>query len=403
MNKACLRRMAALVAMLAAPLAQAHDAASAVPEEAGLRLGLSAAITQLDASTLLPSAQLAGYVLQGDPGVDRRGLGLEHGVAELGWRLDETWAASVALGKHDSDRAHVETAAIYRRWHTPGSDWQLSAGRQKPELGPVLGGAGHMDRFALMPLAKRAALNDDWVDDGLQLGWRQDTPDGHWLADAGLWRGAVFPGSADNGAVVPALHLGLEHGDWRVDAFTARFQPKGRGARISTSGHTHVSPECNAALVQVLCFSGSTQVSAASLRWDSSALPVMVTAAAWLRQDSGTLESANGSAAYQGRNRGGWLEAVWRWQPQAELGWRTERLSARHSLTGSGATLLASEAGFGSYQPAHRNALLLGYSPNPRMDWRIEAGREQVAGTAARYVLLRWVFRLDHTFASSGL
>jgi hypothetical protein len=96
-----------------------------------------------------------------------------------------------------------------------------------------------------VPLAKRVAVNDDWIDDCLQLGWQNEGLEVQWSADAGLWKGQVFPG-ASKGAVVPALHLGAALDDWRVDGFVAHFEPKGRGALIaSTAGaHTHATPEC---------------------------------------------------------------------------------------------------------------------------------------------------------------
>jgi hypothetical protein len=390
----------AALALLAPVLAAAHgDTANAVPDAPGGRIGLSAAVTTLNASELLPSARLGGYLLQGDPGVDRRGLGLEHGVADLGWRFNDTLGAQLAVGKHGTDKAHVEAAWLQGRWRAGPDDWQLGAGRQRPGLGPVMTTAGHLDRFALVPLAKRMAVNDDWIDDGVQLGWRREGPDRRLAVDAGLWRGTVFPGAA-SGSVVPALHAGLATGDWALDGFVARFQPQGRGARVSSlgGGHTHVAPRCDAALTQVLCFDGTADLAGASVRWDSHQWPVSASAAGWLRRDSGTLSSANGEARYQGRNLGGWVDAVWRFHPKAEAGVRLERIQAEHTLTGPGATLLASEAGFSVYQPARRAALMLGWSPTDALDLRVEAGREQVAGTSARFVLLRLVARTDFLF-----
>jgi hypothetical protein len=37
----------------------------------------------------------------------------------------------------------------------------------------VVAPAGHLDRFALVPLAKQASFGHDWIDDGVQLGWRR--------------------------------------------------------------------------------------------------------------------------------------------------------------------------------------------------------------------------------------
>lgn len=392
---------AAALGLLLASQACAHgDTASAAPDEPGGRLGLAAAVSQINASALLPSARLAGYLLQGDPGVDRRGGGLEHAVIDGGWRFNDTWAASLAIGQHDSDQAHVEAAWLQARRRTAAGDWLLTAGRQSPELGPVITAAGHLDRFALVPLAKRMAVNDDWVDDGLQLGWRSaGAADVQWSADAGVWKGQVFPGSASASAA-PALHVGVSRGDWRLDGFAARLNPQGRGAQISgvNGAHSHSAPLCNAALKQVICLDGASDVAGASLRWDSHQWPLSVSAAGLVRRDSGSLYSANGSAQYQGDNRGGWVDAVWHFHPKAQVGVRAERIEASHRLSGPGASLLSTEAGFSTYAPMHRNALMLGWRLSDKVDLHFETGREIALGSTARFSLLRLVVKTDFSF-----
>jgi hypothetical protein len=392
---------AAALGLLLTSQACAHgDMASAAPDEPGVRLGLSGAVSQINASALLPSARLAGYLLQGDSGIDRRGAQLEHAVAEVGWRLSDTWATSVAIGQHGSDQAHLEAAWVQARRPTPDGQWQLTAGRQRPELGPVITQAGHLDRFALVPLAKRMAVNDDWVDDGLQLGWRSaGAADVQWSADAGVWKGQVFPGSSAASAA-PALHLGASWGDWRLDGFAARLNPQGRGAQINNANgaHSHSAPLCDAALKQVICFDGSSDVAGASLRWDSHQWPVSVSAAGLVRRDSGSLSSANGSAQYRGNNRGGWVDAVWRFHPRAQVGVRAERIEASHSLNGPGAALLSTEAGFSAYAPMRRNALMLGWRVSDNVDLHLETGRETALGSSARFSLLRLVVKTDFSF-----
>jgi hypothetical protein len=398
-------RLLAGVAMAVLALAlgtQAHahgEAAEALPQEPGVRIGLSAVLANIDADQLLPSNRMAGYLLQGDPGVDRRGTALEHAVVEAGWRLNDTWGSAWALGQHGTDASHVEAAWLQARGTLGQDAWQFTAGRQRPELGPVLTTAGHMDRFAMVPLVKRVAVNDDWIDDGLQLGWRHEGLDVQWSADAGLWTGQVFPGASRN-AVVPALHLGAARDDWNVDAFVAHFEPQGRGAVITSGSgaHTHSTPACDAALKQVVCFDGNADLLGASVRWNSHAWPVTALLAGWLRRDSGTLYSANGTARYTGDNQGGWADVIWRFHPQLEVGLRVETLAAEHHLNGSGAALLATEAGFDAYQAASRSALMLGYVPNDRFALRVEAGQEDVAGTQASYVALRLIARLDTVF-----
>ena len=212
---------------LASGAALAHgEADDALPPEPGMRLSAAAAVTWLDANKELPSQRLRGFLLQGDSGTDRQGLNLEHATLGAAWRLNDILGAELTVGKHGSDRAHVESAWVQARHDADGADhwWLLTAGRQRPALGGTLGQGGHFDRFALMPLAKQMATHGDWMDDGLQLGWRQDTGQRRLSADVGLWAGRVFPGG-----VSPAA--GAPFGGSAFGACGAGPSPAGRSTR----------------------------------------------------------------------------------------------------------------------------------------------------------------------------
>ncbi len=379
---------------LVATSARAHgEADDPLPAEPGISWDAAAVLRSLNASKALPSTRLDGYLLQGDAGVNPDGTALEHGALGLAVRLNDTWGGRLVIGKHGSEAAEVEEAWVQARHDADNGDvWRVNAGRQRPAMGTVLAGAGHFDRFGLVPLAQRAATDHHWVDDGLQLGWRRHDAS-QWSVDLGLWRGQNFPGSADGGTV-PSLHLGWGKGPWQADALWAGFQPRGRGAAVTgTAGHSHSAPVCDASLSEVICFSGDTTLAGGSLRWSGpeahSPWPVTLTAAGWLRHDSGTLESANGLVDYAGRNRAGWLEAVWHLHQDWEVAWRGERLSATHALTGAGAALLVNEARLQHYQPSRRQALALGWQVRPWARLHLETGQENVAGTRARYTALR--------------
>ena len=76
-----------------------------------------------------------------------------------------------------------------------------------------------------------------------------------------------------------------------------------------------------------------------------------------------------------------------------------ERLQARHALSGPGAALLASELRLNRYQPAQRTVWMLGYTPRPGLDVRLELGRESVAGQRVRYAMLRALWQFDTQLA----
>lgn len=411
----------AVASVLAAGAAHAHgEAEDALPADTGVRLSAAAAVAYLDSKQTIPSQRMRGFLLQGDSGADRDGLGLEHTTLGAAWRLNGALGAELTVGQHGSDPAHVESAWVQWRRDVDGRDdndggqggdrwWLLTAGRQRPALGAAMGQAGHFDRFALMPLAKQMATHGDWMDDGLQLGWRQNTgaegASGRWSADAGLWRGRVFPGGA-TGPLVPTLHLGWGQGPWQLDGFAAGLQPEQRGSTTSANaGHSHTAPVCTPSFKDVACFSGRSTLAGGSVVWAGAqsplAWPITLTASGWLRDEAGQLESANGSATYRAQNRGGWLQALWDVAPRWQVGARLERATTAQSLNGPGASLLATETGLAAYQPASRQVALLAWVPTPQLSLSMELGRERGAaatGTgsqAVNFAVLRLQARTD--------
>lgn len=392
------RRPATLLAalgLLSGLTAQAHEEAQAIPEQAGLRLGAALALSNVKASQALPSQRLQGYLVHGDAGIDRRASTLEHAVVEAGWRIDSQWSAYAAAGQHDRDPAHTEAAWLRYEFDAPEDQTRtVQLGRMRPQMGPVMTQAGHMDRFALMPLARRVALDGDWIDDGVQFSARQAWDEWTGDADLGLWRGRTFPGTA-NSSPAPSLHLGIERGDWRGDLFASFLQAEGRGAlaQSTTGGHTHNAPDCSTLKAGVLCFGGSSQVAGASLQWQSHDWPVTLQGSYWLRQDDGTLRSVNGQAEHSATYGGGWLQALWQPRADWELGMRTERISADLSLKGAGATLLAQEAGLSGSAPLRRDTVLLSWQPHRSVTVSAEAGQETQGGQRVNFTVLRAVFR----------
>ena len=378
----------AVLSMAAAGPAAAHgEAEESLPEEIGLRLGAAAAVSALHASKDLPSRRMPGFLLNGSPAEDRRHGQLEHGLIEAGVRINPQWGMYLGAGKHGSSAPHFEGAWV--QWQ-PAPDWRLVAGRQKPALGPVWSGAGHMDRFALMPLAKQAAFLGDWIEDGVQAGWRRPVGSGDLGAELGVWRGQSWPGGFGGPAAVSA-HVQWSQGDWTLDGFALHAAPRRRGTQITLTGadHSHGAADCDAALTQVVCFNGKVLVAGASARWLSHDWPVSASAAWLWRREWGELASRNGSGDHRSATLGGWIEGAWIFLPRWELGLRLEHLRARQRLTGPGAALVADELGWAAYRPARRAAVSLGWQPTDAVTLRLEAGTESVGGQRARFAALR--------------
>ena len=350
---------------------------------------------------------MPGYLVLGDPGIDHRGSELKHGVVQLGYRFGSMLGAQLALGAHGSDPVHVESAWLQGGGSWEGARWTLGAGRQGPTLGPVISRAGHLDRFGLTPLAKDATLNGDWIEDGSELGLRRRDGSVEWRFDAGVWRGRKFPG-ASGSAAFPSLHVGANWeasvGELSADAFAAQLRPEGRGSRVANApgGHTHSAPVCDDSLRDVVCFDGRSRVAGLSAQWQGSSWPIILSGAMLWRHETGTLQSRDGLGDYEGRTRGDWLDGVWRVAPKLDLGIRRETLQARQSLAGSGASLVASNAGLGAYAPLRRLTTMLGFAVMPWADLRVEWGRETSGSLASDFAALRLVVHWEHRFEDAA-
>jgi hypothetical protein len=382
---------------LAVPWAWAHGD-EAIPEIPGFKLGAAATTAWRRAPQRFPSQGLPGYLLQGDPGVDLRGTQLEHGVLQLGYRLNEVLGVQLAAGTHGLDPWHMEAASV----QVKGTAWTLELGRQRLWLGDVITPAGHLDRFGLVPLAKHALSSGDWVEDGAQLSLRRAMLGAHWTLDAGLWAGHRFPGTPAT-PIFPSLHLGAQWqgvgGEWAVDGVLAKLDPKERGSRVTsnTGTHSHVAPVCDASLTDVVCFEGHSRLMGFSAQWRGQRIPITLKTALLWRHEQGALQSANGVAQYGGKTRGQWLEALWQMHSQWVTALRLEHLRAQHDLVGAGATLLASEVGFGRYSPQRRTTAMLGYKLNPWVAMRLEAGRETTNFQAVNFLAARLILNWDHS------
>jgi hypothetical protein len=394
-NRPDLRCVGLIVAGLAlvSPSA-AHDvAADPVPEAPGWRVGAGVAVTAIGAKDPIPSATLPGVLDTGEDAPNQRGLGVEHAVIGAGLRLNDIFGANLAVGWHAGESVHLEAAWVQARWLTDAALLTLGTGRAKVPMGSVLSDAGDFGRFSLVPLVKRASLNNDWYDEGVALAWRGTGDSLLRRVDIGVWRGSGFPGGGDL-PVVPSLHVQLAHAEIEVDGFYAYLQPTGRGtyARGTNAGHTHDVPNCESSLTGLVCFDGRVNVLGGSLSWAPHEWPVVVTAAALWRDEQGSLYSQNGDARYHGKTLGGWIDAAWDWRENWQVAARFEALSATQDLSGPGAALVAGEAGLVPNWPARRVTAALAYSPDPAWRLSAEIGSERTSGNNNPFVMLRAVW-----------
>jgi len=393
------KRAAAVGLLLAALAAQAHEAADgAIPDEPGWRIGAAAAVVAADADARWPSERWRGVLTTGSaPRRISGGLRAEHAVLDAGVRLNGVLGASVAVGWHDREPAHLEAARVHARWAWGADGLEAGAGRRTVPMGAVIDGAGHFDpAFNQPPLAQRGVLDSPWIDDGVTLAWTREVERGLQKVELGAWRGQAFPAARD-GAVVPTLHLQLGWDHAGAHLFAARLRPEGRGAAAVTAGaagHSHGSLDCRRTLAQRVCFDGRSDVAGASLQWASDD-ERWAASAAWLaRRERGTLYSTSGSADHRATLHGWWLDLSWRPHPAWTLTLRPERLVPRVQVHGIGATALAREAGLDGAQPVERLGLSLGWQLHPAARLSVELGHERQGAAQVSQAALRLLLNL---------
>lgn len=371
--------------------ALAHDlAADPLPDSPGWRLGAAAALTAFDANGRFPATRYPGLPGSGQTPSDRQGLTLEHATVDAAVAFGDRHGAVLAVGKHGSDPAHTEAARLDSRWQLGLDRLSVQLGRDRVPMGPVITGAGHFDRYAQAPLAKRLVLNDDWISDGLNLRWQRGAAQGLQSVDAGLWRARSYPGGLA-GRLAPALSVSGAWGDWNLSGLAATLAPRARGipSASSSAPHTHGQPDCRLSLAAVACFDGRSTVLGGSLVWDGHAQGWTVTVAGLLQRDRGTLVGQLGSADYRGTTSAGWLDLQRHLGQGWTLGLRAERASATHRLSGPGAGLVSADAGLDANRPIDRLASALTWAPGGGWQLGLEAGTERSALPATRWLGLR--------------
>ncbi len=390
-------------------LAYAHEGGmGGMPDKPGIRLSAGAALSVASAQEHWPAQRLPGVLTHGTTPVDRRGGALEHATAEVGVRFNAHLGGVLAAGWHDADPAHLEAAWLQAEHAIGTHQLKLGAGRHRLPMGAVLEGGGHYDRHAAMPLAKRAVLDDDWIDHGVNLRWERDTDaseaSGFWpvLVDLGIWRMRSFPGG-DGAQPAPAMHVQWAWGPVLVDGFVASVRPTGRGAYIqsSNSGHTHHQPDCAGDLLAIFCFDGRSDVVGASVAWSLPLADLRLEAAGLLRRDRGQLFSRSAQVDYRGSTGGGWLDVIWPLTKRIALSARGEYVRGVHTLDGAGALTVAQDAGLMGNTSLQRGALAASYAFGHDTRISIEVGDERQGANDNPYALIRMVWTPDRLWSWS--
>lgn len=383
-------------ALLAASAAgYAHDMPQP-PTEDRLSISGGFGLMSLHADDPYPIARLPGVLEAGSPRADERRDGLDYAEVALRARFNEDWRGLLKLAHHGGRDARNETEEAWLEGRAePLHDHRLAikGGRQLLPLGLLNPVHMHAWDFGIAPLALRGIINESWRADGLRADWSH--PAG-WSAGLGAWRNQGFPGADAGGFKLITGRVGWRDASdsLRLEAGYANVNADGR-ALLTTglAGHTHSVPSCTRIATDRVCFFGTAQMAVLAARWQAPGSPWWVGAEWWAKREEGRLDSINGTPDYTGKLNGGWLDAGWRFAPGWEAIGRLERAVSRHTLAGTNAALVATQAGIADSDRALRSVgAVLQWRPADGHRLAAEWHREHTGPETNSVWLLRYQF-----------
>lgn len=278
-------------------------------------------------------ADMPGFVLGPETEFAPEGFSLGETELVLEANADDKFHgwATVALENEDGETVVAVEEAYLNTLALPAG-LALKFGRFFSDIGYQNRQHAHAWEFADAPLVYRAFLATQLRDDGLQLRWVAPTD---LFVELGveLLRGAAFPGGGGSrrGAdgQTAFAHFGGDAGDggsWRAGLwhFRADAEDRRTGEDIPTS------------------FTGDSRTSGADLvfKWAPGGNPaqthLVLQAEYMVRSEQGTVVSdpdgAADSSAYDGDQRGFYVQGVYQFVPRWRAGLRYDRVGADNTL-----------------------------------------------------------------------
>lgn len=346
------------------------------------------------------SYALPGFMLGGEAGLAKSGLGLGHNELVMSASVDQyaTGKLSLAIAEHDGatevelEEAFVETLGL-------GKGITVKAGRFMSNLGYLNNQHSHSWDFIDSPLVYRALFGNQLIDDGIQLRWIAPT-DLFIQLGAEIGRGERFPsgGARKNGKGSHTLFMefggdiGTNH-SWQagISHWSSAVSERLAG------GHDHGGNN-----LEIPSFDGSSKLSALDLVWkwapkgNSQQQSFKMQFEYFMRDEQGDLTLLGSDpleqTSYQGKQKGWYSQAIYQFAP----GWRTGiRYDQLHSSNHGNDVEVLSEVGLTSngHQP-HRSSIMLDYAPSEFSQIRLQYNRDVSRPTADNQWYVQYVMSL---------
>lgn len=310
---------------------------------------------------------LPGFMLGGEASRGEKGYHLGHNELILSANIDDMFYGKLtaAIADHEGstevelEEAYIETLAL-------GKGFNVKAGRFFSDIGYLNNQHGHSWDFVDAPLMYRALFGNQLIDDGVQINWLAPTETYFKIGVEGL-RGERFPsgGAAKDGRGVNTVYakfggdVGVSNA-WQLGFSHMTADIDGREA--GTHAHGTVS--------EVPTFYGDSSINAIDFVWkwspngNNRERNFKIQAEYFEREESGKVDMVGSNpletTSYQGKQSGGYIQAVYQFMPRWRVGYRYDQLEAINS--GSDAGVLA-EAGLNvAGHTPKRSTIMFDYS-----------------------------------------
>ena len=288
-----------------------------------------------DAPALELGAVLNGAWQSAPQALSHRDKGLSLGHSDITAEAQiASWLkgkfGAVAHSEHNQIEARIEEAFL----EAPGlpGGLQFRAGRFLSQVGYLNENHPHADDFVMRPLLHRALLGEHYYDNGARLNWVLPAAF-YWRVGAELMQGKRLPTgytSGPSGAYTLGTRIGSDLGksaSWQLGWSTLRHRSGASGTAGDVHGYHGGESEAMHRDSHGAVFFGRTlNMIEAVWKWapDGNARSRQLRLALEHAQAS----DLGGSSASGDRHSAWYLSAIYRFQPQWEMGVRFDRLRA---------------------------------------------------------------------------
>ncbi|WP_338844626.1 hypothetical protein V8J88_13360 [Massilia sp. W12] len=377
----------------AAPTAKAKKAAGNMNEfNPALALNLSA--TMANQSQHPEEYKIQGVLPSGgEVGPAKRGFSLGESEITLFANVDPNFSGQLTFALGEEGHAEVEEAFIDTR--SLGNGLKIRAGRMFSGVGYANSQHAHAWDFIDAPLAYRALFGGQYKREGVQLKWLAPT-ERYLEFGLELGNGGSFPGTPrdKNGFADSAVFVKLgddfgPNASWRIGA--AWMRDKTANLEFTDSDDT------GAEVAQTYSGRSRTLVLDGVWKWAANGQSVKISGEYLRRWYDGQLSWSNDPATvvmsdYSSRHNGWYVQGVYKFAPQWQVGLRHEQLTGSQNnglLTAGGLT--AQQMPLLSDFKPRKTTLALDYLPSEFSRLRLQYGHEQASsGRTDKQIYLQY-------------